>query len=86
MKTITINTQLTQKSLVQKEIQQLFKEYDHVKVENRGLRITWNFYKPQPVIQTKKEKLTKYENKTSIKNESKIANLQSEVQNASPKI
>lgn len=61
MKEIFLNTQAPSQSLVYQEIKHLLNEYDHVKVENRGLRVTWNFYKSQKeqisVIPTQKESI-----------------------------
>lgn len=61
MKMIFLNTQLTQKKAIYQEIKELFSVYDHVKVENKALKMTWNFYKPQKeqisVIPTQKESI-----------------------------
>lgn len=49
MKEIFLNTQKPQYNLVYQEIKHLLGEYDHVRVENRLLRMTWNFYKTQKI-------------------------------------
>ncbi len=89
MKTIFINTQLTQYALVEKEIQQLFEKYDHVKVQNRALRITWNFYKPkeEKIVVEKKpiKSVEQKKEKTIVQKKSdntlQMENLQKKVKN-----
>ncbi len=54
MKMIFLNTQLTQKEAIYQEIKELFSVYDHVKVENKALKMTWNFYKSQQEEQKNK--------------------------------
>lgn len=51
MKEIFLTTKTKEKHLIYQEIKHLLDEYDHVRISNVGLRMTWNFYKSQKPIE-----------------------------------